>query len=90
MNKRKIIQPKRRIVMRFNNCSSWEHCSLSGALFEQGVGPAFFLNGNYAKSVSDEVALKLGFSVSPDDWQSLVDGYWQGVLPEKLVNGRKS
>lgn len=76
---------KCRITLRFNNCSSWEHCTLSGQLFEQAVGPAFFLDGDYSKSVCEEVALKNGFKVNQSDWQKLVDGYWQGTLTAKGV-----
>ena len=77
---------KNRIALRFNNCSSWEHCTISGRLFELGVGPGFFLDGDYGKPVCNEIALHVGFTVNPNDWQNLVDTYWRGML----ANGGQS
>lgn len=93
MNKgkqRKIIPRKTRIVMRFNNCDTKERRALTNDFFEQGIGPAFFLNGDYGKPISDEVALKRGFSVSLNDWQHLVDVYWQGMLGQSPADRRQS
>ncbi len=63
-----------KIELRTNNCFTNEVCAITGVEFTPDV-LAFYIDGNLDAPVTEDEALKRGFTISPELFNEIKEAY---------------